>query len=144
MQGSNNQGYNYNRNLLAEVKVFKDGTLKMKRLWSITKVWCSHILMHREMVTYEKIKIFGWGIIPHLYSSDLTPADLHLFWNLQKMVQCFDSKPKDLYKNGCMALVNHQRNNRAYVNEEISFIFLPGTKCWHYLSSQHWDHNPLS
>lgn len=85
--------------------------------------------MHREMVTYEKIKIFGWGIIPHLYSSDLTPADLHLFWNLQKMVQCFDSKPKDLYKNGCMALVNHQRNNRAYVNEEISFIFLSGTKC---------------
>jgi len=76
---------------------------------------------HTAKITREKLKKFGWDVLPHpSYSPDIAPSDYHLFQSLQHFMadkdykdkddvntaisDFFASKPKSFYRDGIQAL----------------------------------------
>ena len=76
---------------------------------------------HIAGITIEKLKQFGWEVLPHPpYSPDIAPSDYYLFRSLQNFLNgkkfhneealksnisnFFQSKPKEFYKRGINAL----------------------------------------
>ena len=78
---------------------------------------------HVAKTTLEKIASLGWELLPHPpYSPDVAPSDYHLFLAMDNhmrdqqfktreevenaVVQFFESREKDFFKNGIYKLVN--------------------------------------
>lgn len=98
---------------------------------SKTKFLHDNARPHIAKITQQKIKEFGWTVLPHPpYSPDLAPSDFHLFRSMQHSLankhfknndevklwvsEFFKSQPEDFYRKGIHSL--RQRWQRVIDN----------------------------